>query len=96
MRLNSLKTKFSSKAHNRHVTGVTITNDKKISLGRARKRYIKSLIFKYINSNIDLEDISKLKGLLSFSYSIEPTFILSLKSKYSAEVIDEIFEKTKS
>ncbi|EXR46421.1 MULTISPECIES: retron St85 family RNA-directed DNA polymerase [Pseudomonadati] len=96
LRLNSLKTKFSSKAHNRHVTGVTITNDKKISLGRARKRYIKSLIFKYINSDIDLEDISKLKGLLSFSYSIEPTFILSLKSKYSAEVIDEIFEKTKS
>lgn len=95
LRLNSLKTKFSSKAHNRHVTGVTITNDNKLSLSRARKRYIKSLIYKYMMSQLDNEGLAKLKGLLSFSYSIEPTFILSLKSKYSAEVINKIFEKTK-
>ncbi|UIP95947.1 retron St85 family RNA-directed DNA polymerase [Acinetobacter johnsonii] len=95
LRLNSLKTKFSSKAHNRHVTGITITNDKKISLGRSRKRYIKSLVYKYMASELDNENLAKLKGLLSFSYSIEPTFILALKLKYSAEIIDKLFEKTK-
>lgn len=94
LRLNSLKTKFSSKAHNRHVTGVTITNDRKLSLGRARKRYIKSLIYKHIESELDNESLAKLKGLLSFSHNIEPTFILSLKSKYSTTVIDKLFEKT--
>lgn len=93
IRLNSLKTKFSSKAHNRHVTGITITNDKKISLGRARKRYIKSLIHSYVNKKLDNQELSKLKGLISFSYSIEPTFILSLKHKYSTEVIDSLFRK---
>ena len=44
IRINRKKTKFSSKAHNRHVTGITINNDGKISLGRERKRYIKHLV----------------------------------------------------
>ncbi|HCC6090009.1 TPA: retron St85 family RNA-directed DNA polymerase, partial [Citrobacter freundii] len=36
--INNKKTKFSSKAHNRHITGITITNDEKLSIGRKRKR----------------------------------------------------------
>lgn len=32
--INESKTVFSSKAHNRHVTGVTLTNDNQLSVGR--------------------------------------------------------------
>ncbi|EJL6453779.1 retron St85 family RNA-directed DNA polymerase, partial [Vibrio cholerae] len=52
--INKRKTVFSSKKHNRHVTGITLTNDSKISIGRSRKRYISSLVFKYINKNLDI------------------------------------------
>lgn len=92
LRLNKLKTKFSSKAHNRHVTGVTITNDKKISIGRDKKRYIKSLVYRYKSNQLSMQELSLLKGLLAFTNDIEPFFISSLEKKYSADVIANIFK----
>ncbi|MCX9603875.1 reverse transcriptase domain-containing protein, partial [Vibrio cholerae] len=59
--INKRKTVFSSKKHNRHVTGITLTNDSKISIGRSRKRYISSLVFKYINKNLDIDEINHMK-----------------------------------
>lgn len=88
--LNNKKTKFSSKAHNRHVTGVTITNDNKISLGRARKRYIKHLLHQVSLQKLDAEDMSHLRGLLAFVSHIEPDFLNTLKKKYSDRLINEV------
>ncbi len=45
--VNDLKTRFSSMAHNRHVTGVTINNDGDLSIGRDRKRLISAMINNY-------------------------------------------------
>ena len=92
LRINKLKTKFSSKAHNRHVTGVTITNDKKISIGRDKKRYIKSLVYRYKSKQLSIQEISLLKGLLAFANDIEPLFITTLENKYSVDVIASIFK----
>ncbi|EIF2701446.1 retron St85 family RNA-directed DNA polymerase, partial [Vibrio alginolyticus] len=36
--INYQKTVFSSRKHNRHVTGLTLTNDGEVSIGRERKR----------------------------------------------------------
>ncbi|WP_339718783.1 retron St85 family RNA-directed DNA polymerase [Marinomonas primoryensis] len=92
IRINRKKTKFSSKAHNRHVTGVTISNDKKLSLGRERKRYIKHLVHQVQLKKLSGEDRQYLRGLLAFANYIEPTFIQSLKKKYSVELIAHIVE----
>lgn len=88
--INNQKTIFSSKAHNRHVTGVTITPDGKLSIGRARKRYIKHLVHQYIIGNLIEEDLNHLRGLLSFARHIEKDFYLSLQTKYSLSLINEI------
>jgi len=93
--INNQKTFFSSKAHNRHVTGVTITNDEKLSIGRDKKRYIKHLINQYRYNLLDSEAISHLKGMISFASHIEPDFINSLRKKYSSILIDEIIEVNK-
>lgn len=90
--INNQKTFFSSKAHNRHVTGVTITNDEKLSIGRDKKRYIKHLINQYRYNLLDSEAVSHLKGMISFASHIEPDFINSLRKKYSSILIDEIIE----
>jgi RNA-directed DNA polymerase len=90
--INHRKTVFSSKAHNRHVTGITITNDGKLSLGRERKRYIKHLVHQYKLGRLSSEDISHLKGLLAFANHIEPNFIISLNIKYSVLLIKQILE----
>ncbi|MEI6543889.1 MAG: retron St85 family RNA-directed DNA polymerase [Methylococcales bacterium] len=88
--INESKTVFSSKANNRHVTGVTITNDDRLSIGRQRKRYISSLIHQFSLNQLPEEDISYLQGLLAFACHIEPLFKESMIKKYSSETISQI------
>ncbi|MCG9790713.1 retron St85 family RNA-directed DNA polymerase [Vibrio mediterranei] len=91
--LNHRKTVFSSKAHNRHVTGITINNKNQLSLGRKRKRYISSLIFNYLNSRLSKDEIHHLKGMLAFCHDIEPMFLYRMSRKYNINIINEILKK---
>jgi len=88
--INPSKTVYSSKAHNRHITGITITNAGELSLGRARKRYISSLIHKFKLNILDIENIEHMKGLLAFASHIEPDFIKRMENKYSQDTINQI------
>jgi retron-type reverse transcriptase len=90
IQIKATKTIFSSKAHNRHITGITITNDGKLSIGRERKRYISSLIYQFKNNELSTEDILHLKGLLSFASHIEPVLIQRMIKKYSKETLVQI------
>ena len=90
IRLNNNKTVFSSKKHNRRITGLTISNDGNVSLGRRRKRLISSMVHKYSVNELDKEDVSKLRGLLAFSSDVEPEFIDRLIKKYGFDVIHGI------
>jgi retron-type reverse transcriptase len=94
IRINRQKTIFSSKAHNRHVTGITITNDGKLSLGRERKRYIKHLVHQALLNRLDTESRYHLKGLIAYAKHIEPNFFQSLILKYSAELITQIVQES--
>lgn len=94
IRINRKKTRFSSRAHNRHVTGITITNDGAISLGRERKRYIKHLVHQVQLNKLDTEGRQHLRGLIAFAKHIEPMFVQSLKRKYTSELITQIIEES--
>lgn len=88
--VNEVKTIYSSKAHNRHITGITITNENKLSIGRQKKRYISSLIHRFSIKELDREDIRHLQGLLAFCLNVEPDFLERMKIKYSAEIINAV------
>ena len=90
IKINQFKTAFPSKKHNRHVTGLTITNDNTISIGREKKRYIKHLVHNFIEERITLEDLSYLRGYLGFIKYVEPNFLISLEQKYTQNVIQKI------
>ncbi|EKO3856534.1 retron St85 family RNA-directed DNA polymerase [Vibrio harveyi] len=90
LKLNHSKTTFSSKAHNRRVTGVTLTNNNKISLGRERKRYIRSLLHKYSGGKLDEYSVFELKGLIGFALNIEPLFVERMRTHYGSEVFDNL------
>lgn len=91
--VNETKTVFTSKAHNRHITGVTLANDNTLSIGRKRKRYISSLLHKFSLGQLPEEDISYLQGLLAFASDIEPDFIERMQTKYTKLVLDQLLEK---
>ena len=75
LNINHDKTIATSKKHKMEITGLVITTDNKISIGRKKKRYIKSLVFKYINKSITAEEYTYLKGYLSFVQSVEVGFL---------------------
>lgn len=91
IRINSDKTVFSSKAFNRHVTGIVLTNDDQLSIGRARKREIASLINSFKFGRLEPDACLRLKGLISYAHHIEPDFIARMKRKYSEDLINAIF-----
>ena len=86
--LNFDKTIHSSRKRKMSVTGLIITNDRKVSIGRAKKREIKSLIYKW--NDISSKKKKYLSGYLSYIKSVEPEFINALCEKYSAEKIVNI------
>lgn len=88
LKINRSKTYHSSKKNKMMVTGLTLTNDYKISIGRAKKREIRSKIYNW--SRLDLEQKRHLSGYLSYIKSVEPAFINTLCSKYGANIIREI------
>lgn len=90
--INEDKTVHTSKKKNRHVTGITITNDGQLSLGYKRKIVLKSLIHKYANNELDENSILYLKGMLNFATSIEPDFIQRMKNKYGEDTVSAIFK----
>ncbi|WP_405419810.1 retron St85 family RNA-directed DNA polymerase [Marinobacter flavimaris] len=92
LEVNNEKTVFSSKKHNRHVTGLVLTNDGNVSLGRTKKREIRSLIYHYKNGHLDNDQIEKLIGTVAFARQVEPDFWRRIKLKYG---LDDSFFKIK-
>lgn len=90
LRINETKTVFSSKAHNRHITGIILTNNNTISIGHKRKRYISSLVYRFNKSILSDSEVLYLKGILSFVNNVEPLFVIHLVEKYGASVVDAI------
>jgi len=90
LRLNRRKTAFLSKRYRRRITGVVITPEHELSIGRKRKREIKALIHKWINNNLDKDYYYYMMGLIAFARDVEPTFETILRRKYGDAVIEEI------
>ncbi|WP_228894143.1 retron St85 family RNA-directed DNA polymerase [Pseudoduganella aquatica] len=91
IKVNTKKTVFSSKAFNRHVTGIVLANDNSLSLGREQKRTLSSIIHRFSLGKLSEKETSRLKGHLSFAHHIEPKFIDRMKKKYGNDLIDLIF-----
>lgn len=94
--INERKTIFTSRAHNRHVTGVTLTTNGLLSVGRERKRLISALIHKYKLGVLETDMTYYLQGLFSFAIHIEPEFRERMSKKYSSNTVTEIIKLRKA
>jgi RNA-directed DNA polymerase len=88
--INEEKTVFSSKKHNRHITGVTLANDGTLSLGRQKKRKISAMVHQFSINLLDPNQIPNLQGQISFANHIEPDFLVRLRKKYGEEILFNI------
>ncbi len=83
LRLNPAKTRHSSKKGRRQVTGLVLSSDDTVRIGRHRKRFIRGLIHRW--GTLSGEERSHLAGLLAFAIDVEPDFLNALVLKYGHE-----------
>jgi RNA-directed DNA polymerase len=85
LEINPEKTVFTSKKYQRQLTGLILSNDGKVSLGRDRKRLIRATANRYKNGTLDPESIAKLKGWLAFALSVEPEYVRNIRKMITEE-----------
>jgi RNA-directed DNA polymerase len=82
LRLNGEKTNFSSKKGRRVVTGLKLTSENKVSLGRDLKRSLKTRVYLAVQQPPAPKAHLTLQGLLAHAKSVEPDFVARLRTKY--------------
>ena len=86
--LNDEKTVLATTKFHRQVTGLILSNDKKVSLGRDRKRKISAAVHHAKFGKLDQKMAANLAGLLAFAHAVEPEFVSRLEKKYGREILD--------
>jgi len=83
--INPEKTVFTSKKFQRKLTGLILSSEGKISLGRDRKRLIRAMADHYRKDKLDIKLHAQLKGWLAFSLSVEPAFVKNIRTLMGEE-----------
>lgn len=88
--LNEVKRGLYTSGQKRMVTGLVITPERKVSLGRHRKRAILSLVHRFKIGLLTPPEIAEIQGLVAFARDVEPTFFQSLQRKYGSHVLSSL------
>jgi len=88
--LNEKKTVFTSKKFQRQLTGLVLANDGKVSMGRDKKREIRSMADHYRRGNLTSEETSRLRGLIAFALSVEPQYVESIQRMIGADAYSSL------
>ena len=88
--VNDEKTRHLSKKWGRYVTGLVLSNDGGVSIGRKKKRAVKSRVYKFSRNELPAEDVVSLRGYLSFCLSVDREFVKALGRKYGESVLIEL------
>jgi len=88
--VNDNKTVFTSRAFRRTLVGLVLTPESNVSLGRTKKRKLRSELYRFANNKLSSEEEATLRGQLAFAWSVEPSFIRSLIRQRGAEVFERL------
>jgi len=89
--INSNKTVHSSKKNGRVITGIVITPEGNLSVGRERKRLLRAQIHRFKCGNLPPEEIAAVSGYVAFLHSVEPTHLHRLVTNFGAETMRILF-----
>lgn len=90
LQINRQKVVFTSRKHNRNVTGLILTSDRRISIGHEKKRWLRSQVHKFSLGQLSESDTSHLRGYLSYVWSVEPSLLRKLGKKYGTKIMRQI------
>lgn len=90
LKINREKTTYITTKFHRSVTGLTLANDGRITIGRDKKREIRASVHGFILGKLDEKSIERLHGYISFINSVEPEFIDVLNKKYGSGTLQNL------
>jgi RNA-directed DNA polymerase len=88
--INHQKTVSTSRAFKRVLVGLVLTPEGTISLGRDKKRRLRSELYRFSQDRLEVTDIPRLRGELAFAWSVEKTFIDSLLRQFGTEIFRKL------
>ncbi|MEO6376460.1 MAG: retron St85 family RNA-directed DNA polymerase [Caulobacteraceae bacterium] len=88
--INSKKTTYVTKKYSRNVTGLTIANDGRITIGRENKRKLSAAVHSVKMGLASPERQQVIAGMLAYVNSVEPEFISVLRKKYGDGVVSDL------
>jgi hypothetical protein len=88
--LNEGKTVVATTKYRRVVTGLTLANDGRVTIGRERKREIRAALHNASQGKLDPEACGRLAGLLAFIKDVEPEHYRQITMLYGADVIAKL------
>lgn len=88
--VNQKKTVSISRAFKRVLVGLVLTPEGAVSLGRERKRRLRSELNRFSQDRLDVADIPTLRGELAFAWSVEKKFIETLTRQFGNEVFRKL------
>lgn len=90
LRINREKTTYVTTKYHRSVTGLTLANDGRVTLGRDQKRQIRATVHHFSLGKLDEKSTQRLAGLIAFANSVEPEFVNILRARYGADILKRL------
>jgi RNA-directed DNA polymerase len=90
LKLNKEKTTYVTKKYRRSVTGLTLSNDGQITIGRDKKRRISATVHHAQLGKLAATELQILAGVLAYVNAVEPSFLDTLRKKYGADLIERV------
>lgn len=92
--INKDKTRYIGKGRSKRVTGVVITHDGKLGVGRYLRKKTRAMIYLYSQNKLKREDTPYLHGILSHINNIEPDFYLKIKKQYGSQMLTSLYQES--
>lgn len=90
--INEEKVAYRSRKRRVTVTGVNITSDRRVSVGRDLKRSLRTRLFLALKGDLPATEYSSLRGSIAYVMSIEPTFLDGLRAKFGIEEVNRFMD----
>lgn len=88
--INEGKTVLATTKYRRVVTGLVLSDDGRVTIGRDRKRLVRASVHHALHGRKSGEEILKLLGLIAFANDVEPNFVDALRGYYGVNFIEEL------
>lgn len=92
--INKEKTRYIGKGRSKRVTGVVITHDGGLGVGRYLRKKIRAMIYLYSQNKLKREDVPYLHGMLSHINNIEHDYYIKLKGQYGSHLFSALYRES--